>query len=219
MIGVDVSIERDDTGDLFERIQSAALASRITIVMARAIAIKLKDHFRALDASRHKYGKHFYSLAGDSISIRGSGGLALVSITQRGLRQRLYGGMIVPKNAKFLTIPASPESYGKRASEFPELKLSKAMNPDGHLQWALVRPASTQLKFRRRLQGDGNIRMTVTPRAMSAGGEVVFWLVRKVNQAPDPTVLPSREELMAAGIGAARIRLNRLQSRSTGGEL
>jgi hypothetical protein len=41
-----------------------------------------------------------------------------VTIRDRRFAQKLYGGTITPKNADALTIPESPEAYGRTAGTF-----------------------------------------------------------------------------------------------------
>jgi len=41
-----------------------------------------------------------------------------VGVNQVGVRQRYFGGPILPVKAQMLTIPACPEAYGKTAGEF-----------------------------------------------------------------------------------------------------
>ncbi len=163
MSGVGVVISRDDASPLLQRVKDAATAAGLSLVMARAIGIQVKDHLIALNAERHRYGRNYYAQAARSVTARAAGGFALVSITQIGIRQRLYGGEITPKNGKrFLTIPADPAAYGMRAGEMQDLKVARVMNPDGRLQWALVRRASSAISFVRRKRKDGD--------APSAGG-------------------------------------------------
>ncbi len=218
MSGVGVVITRDDLSPLLQRVKDAAQIAGLSLVAARAIGILVKDHLVALNAQRHRFGRNYYARAARSVTAKGAGGLALVSVTQIGIRQRLYGGTIVPKNGgRFLTIPANPAAYGMRAREFSDLKVARVVNPDGRLQWALVRRASQAISFARRKQKDGSVKVTVRPGELRAGGEVMFWLVRKVTQRADPTVMPSRLEMATAGVAAAERRIMRLGSRAEGG--
>ncbi len=104
-----------------------------------------------------------------------------------------------------------------RAGEFQDLHVGRAMNPAGRIQWALIRRASTAISIARRKRADGTIKTSVRPGEMRAGGEVIFWLVRSVNQRADPSVLPTRQEMIATGVAAAERRLMRLQDRANQG--
>jgi hypothetical protein len=59
---------------------------------------------------------HFWAQVADSI--RGpewvNGGVN-ITITDGRIKQKIYGGEIVAKNAKYLTIPIHPEAYARRA--------------------------------------------------------------------------------------------------------
>jgi hypothetical protein len=216
--GVGIIIDRDDASPLLARVKDAATAAGLSLVMARAIGIQVKDHLVALNAERHRFGKNYYARAARSVSARAAGGFALVSINQVGIRQRLYGGTIRPgAGKKFLTIPATPEAYGMRAREFQDLKVGRALNPDGRIQWALIRRASTAISFTRRKRKDGTVKLAVRPGELRAGGEVIFWLVSKVTQRADPSVLPTKQEMAATGIAAAERRLMRLTDRANQG--
>ena len=52
---------------------------------------------------------------------------------------------------------------------------------------------------------------------LNLGGQVVYWLVRKVTQQADPSVLPTNEELGAAVVAALDSYLQRQAARNQGG--
>lgn len=220
MSGIGVTITQDDATPLLERLKAAALPVGLSLIMARAVGIQVKDHLVALNAQRHKYGRNYYAQAARSVTARGAGGFALVSVTQIGIRQRFYGGRITAgqngSGRKFLTIPACPEAYGMRAGEFNDLKVGMAMNPKGRLQLALIRRASQAISISRRKQEDGSFRYKVTGRQLIEG-EVMFWLVHSVNQRADPTVLPPHQEMVETAVAAGLRRIQRLHDRAMGG--
>lgn len=85
-----------------------------------------------------------------------------------GMRQRFYGGTIKPVKKKWLTIPARSEAYGKTAGQFKG-KLHFRMKKGG---------ASATLNDKK--------------------GGVYFWLVKKVEQPADPTVIPPASKFLEA---------------------
>ena len=123
---------------------------------------------------------------------------------------------IVARVAKMLTIPASPEAYGMRAREFKDLDVRRVLDPKtGVLRLALVRRASTQIRYVRRKNKDGTATLNAKP-VREVGGEVMFWLVRKVVQKADPTVLPYAEQMSARALAAIQARFLRLQQKQAG---
>ncbi len=125
-----------------------------------------------------------------------------VGITQKGFRQRLLGGHIRQNTPgkTYLTIPGQALSYGRLAPEFGGLKFTFARNEEGYLMPALVATDNlvlSGLKTRRRRK-KGDPYGPLPPRTPLEAGDVVYWLIRQVNQNPDPTVLPTVDEMKAA---------------------
>jgi hypothetical protein len=194
--------------------------------MARAMGILVKDHLIAVNAERSRSGRNWYARAARSVTTRAAGGFALVSVTQIGMRLRYYGGTVragknistvTGKLTRFLTIPASPETAGMRAGEFNDLDVALVMNPSGRLQWALVRRASSAISIVRRKRSDGTVKTAVRPGMLRAGGTVMFWLVRKATYRADPSVLPTKDEMVTTAVTAAERRIQRLTDRANQG--
>lgn len=138
MSGIGITITRDDASPLMARVKDAAQVAGLSLVMARAMGILVKDHLVALNAERGRSGRNWYARAARSVTTRAAGGFALVSVTQIGMRLRYYGGTVragknistvTGKLTRFLTIPASPETAGMRAGEFNDLDVALVMNP------------------------------------------------------------------------------------------
>ena len=112
---------------------------------------------------RMKGGRHFWSEVADATRIAevSDNGVTVVN-DHVAAAQKQYGGPIVAKNAKALTIPISSLARGKRAGEFPQ-KLFAIKGEDG----------------RRILgynKGRGKKRQFVP----------LYALVKRVNQKPEP---------------------------------
>lgn len=211
--GIGVIVKRDDVSPLLERIRSAAASRGLMLVMGRAVATQIKDHLVALNAQRHRYGRNYYARAARAVSVRAAGGFALITIAHVGIRQRFYGGEIRPRFGKYLTIPVAPEAHGMRAREFNDLRFAMMVDPkSGDLRPALVRRASTAISFARRRGKDGVMRTTVLAGDYRNGGQVMFWLARRVSQRPDPSVLPTRQEMLSTALEAGTRRLARLDA-------
>jgi hypothetical protein len=212
-----LSIVVDEITPLLARVKSAAAAQGIALVGARAVAGLVKEHLYGLDRQRHRGGRHFYRSAGDSVTTGIVPAGAVVSITQTGFRQRFFGGTIRPRRARMLAIPASPESQGMSPREFPDLDLKRMYDANGAIRLALVRRASTVITYRRRKRKDGTVQLTVAPVMTRLGGDVLFWLVPKVFQRADPTVLPYPAQINQRAVGAIKARFLRLALRQRGG--
>jgi hypothetical protein len=213
MSGVGITI-RDQVRPLLDLMKTEAGKQGLTLVIGRSVANLTRAHLIALNAKRHKNGRNYYAQAARATSYEATPQGAVVSINQVGIRQRLLGGTIQPKDGKkFLTIPAATAAYGARAREFNDLDMQLVLNESGRLQWALVRRVSQAISFRRRKRKDGSIATRVVPGELR-GGEVMYWLVRRVTQQPDPSVLPAPELMIRTGLQAAILRINRLASRA-----
>jgi hypothetical protein len=142
---------------------------------------ELRNHFRRLDVEKpNKLGgarTNFYGRAVQAVQmpeITPEG--VRVGIAHQGLRQRFYGGAIVPVASRYLAIPVHPEAHGKRPREFRDLVLVTSRAG----QAVLMRP-----------QGDGKF------------GEAFYVLKKRVVQKPNAGVLPRSEVLSRAAVAAA----------------
>ncbi len=211
MSGLSINISRDDLSPLLARLGNEANVGGLTNVMGRAAGNLVKDWLYDLDSKRHRYGRNYYRGAADSVTIATTPNSAIISITQVGFRQRLQGGVIKPKaGKKFLTIPAAPEAYGRRAGEFSSLEFRYVLDDGGHLRPALVQRAHTPLKFINRRRKDGTVKLSVKAGALNEE-KVMYWLVRQVTQRADSTVLPAPGLIVAAAVQAGLRRLERLK--------
>ena len=155
-----------------------------------AIATKVKqqvqNHLLAKGPNKKGWpSTSFYPSAAHATSATSDGTHVTVTIDQVGIRQRYYGGRIAPVNAKALTIPIDPLSYGHRASEFPNLSVVKT--PKG--AYLVQKPQNAHSNGRREARS----------RAQEAS-RFLFKLVGSVNQLPDPSVLPSKADLLATAV-------------------
>lgn len=173
---------------------------------ARGVANETREFYAGLERTRpNKQNwprQHFWADTRRSVQNPTVKSLdaATVSINKLGLRQRVEGGYIRPKNGrKYLTLPATAEAYGKRAGEFGNLRFGFAENRYGNLAPALVDAGQQKVSFGRRRK-DGT-------HAVKPGEDlthkVFFWLVRKVYQPADPTAFPTEAQLKAAAIRGA----------------
>jgi hypothetical protein len=155
-----------------------------------------RQHLTVLAGTRHDTARRLgasptghLARAAESVTSRGTQDAAIVTVVSPGI-SRAFGDLtITPKSGKFLTIPATAESYGRRARTFGDLRVAFF----GRGRMALVRP-------------DAN------------GGrdEVLYWLKKKVIQRQDRSLLPSDQDFAAAAVQGikAYIRLWRVSAYS-----
>lgn len=175
-------------------------------VAGRAVANALKKHFRSKqDNEPNKLrGKRTNFWDGVARSVTPSGGdpervdanTVRVTVGATGslakiLMHKLRGGTIVPKRAKYLTIPVHPLAYGVTASHFGK-RLQFAFTPQGR---ALVLAQNMQS---RRYSWGGAQKDQQVLQASGATGTILYLLRKKVTQAARPNTLPSEQTLATA---------------------
>ena len=164
----------------------------------RRLANDLRKHFAQLDASQTNRlgGKrtHFWldvrpATLNPEFDASGQG--VSVTIAHLAFAQKLYGGTIVAKNAKALTIPLHPLAHGRRASVFEE--------ETGH---KLFRGKSKKPNIARLLfaEIDGNL----IP---------IYALATTLTEDADPRAPPPIADLRAGAVESAEKHLARLLAR------
>lgn len=172
-------ISSDGARVKFTRILNDAKNPRaVMAAVGRQGANDLRAHFRRKDQTEaNKLGgrrEHFWRQVMQSVSaptVSSSGRTVTITITDPRFPQKVFGGTIRAKRAKALTIPVTPEAYGRAASVFE------------HETGVKLFVIASEF-------GEGLL-------AAQIGGVVkVEYLLRKsVDQAPDPDALPPRELL------------------------
>lgn len=208
-------ISSNDLAKLQKSLTSTELKNEVALAAGRGAANLVRNHLLDFDSSHpNKLGgtrTHFYASAADSISEpQLSGGTVSFSISKVGLAQRFYGGPIhagvgissmTGSPTKYLAIPACSGAYGLLPDTFSDLRFI----PRGNGRAMLVQPLQTAPSIRGR-------KGKATRRGSKAGGIVMYWLTRSVDQKPDPSVLPTAEALQeAAVVEAGRYLAERLQ--------
>lgn len=178
---------------------STTLPAGLHEAIAKAAADKVREHLKARDSSHPNVmgGKrsHFYWHAAESVQGEATVEGAVVTINHLGLRQRWLGGDIFPINAKYLAIPARAESYGVSPRDFPgELKF--IMFRSGAMALVKADPVVHEESIDE--SGNVSVRSRRKRTRSKTTGLVEYWLKDHVYQSPDPTVLPSPEEMLRA---------------------
>ncbi len=179
-------------------------------VIGRAVVRLVQEHFLRLNRSRpNQLGgprTNFYAQAARNTRFQVTARGVKLSVDQVGIRQRLQGGPILPRHAAHLTLPAIAQAYGRRAGDFRQLELLWRRIGGQTRAVALVEAAAKSPRVR-------------GPATASAGGKVLFWLVRSVTQKPDPSVLPTDQEMIdVASAGANEYFRALLQRIAQGGK-
>lgn len=160
-----------------------------------AVQELLRSHFQRLNKERHRglYMPGFYAKAANAVSykVTTQGGSSAIDISISGpvgIAQRYYGGTIVPKNAKLLAIPnwkMVPETASHGPREFNNLRFVK-FGKGKDAPMALVESGRASLGKKKVRKGGA---------AEMKKGRVFFWLVKKVVQMPDPSVIPAMDDI------------------------
>jgi hypothetical protein len=191
VVTITVEITKDTATPMLASVRQALEPENLLPVLGRSVTNTVRDHFDELESSRpNKLGgqrTHYYSGARQRTSFVVEGTTAIIGIRQVGIRLRYYGGtvhagvnpsMVTGKPTKYLTIPVTPEAYGKRAADFEDLAVL----------WGARGP-----------YGLGRVtRGTISRGGGTERAEVLFILVEQVTIQPDPTMLPPPEALQTA---------------------
>jgi hypothetical protein len=184
----------------------AAFLSGPGAVKVLAIAGRkvVKEHLDNLQATRpNRLGgprTDYYGAAARATNWRQDSEGAIVAVSQVGMRLHYLGGTVTPGKSqsaygsgptKYLAIPAVAFAHGKRPSDFTGLSVL----------WGKQGPVA----LGRRYMGQTT---------------VVFWLVKKTEHKPDPTVLPTsadyRAEFDPAILEAMRRKFKGLETTEEG---
>ena len=190
-VNIDV---RDQATPLLKATEAKIAPATVAKVAGRAGQNFVRGHFTRLDSARPNRlaGKrtHFYSKAKAGTTYKADATGATVSVNQVGIRQRIEGGVILPKKpGGFLTIPARAEAYGRRAREFNNLKV---LFGRGGQPVALVVADATEVRATKKgFKSRGEV-----------GGGVMYWLVKRVDQKADPSVMPNLARMKDAIVAA-----------------
>jgi hypothetical protein len=164
---------------------------------------QIQDHLRGLESSRpNRLGgrrTHFWAKAAQATFFEVQDDGVVVSINQQGMRQRFEGGTLKPVHKKWLTIPIRAEAHGRRAGEFNDLRFVQLSRGTA----MLVQADQTQVRFRKR---KGGIRVQ---KGEEVGGLALFLLKKSVTQRPDPSVLPTEQQILDESRLATRLWIDR----------
>ncbi len=149
---------------------------------ANGVAGLVRQHLRQLGSWRHRSAQE---LGAQPSGILGKAATRTTSsatseygevlIPTPAVRRAFHDVEIRPRNSKALTIPAAPEAYGKRAAVLAALG------------WSIFRPRKKRFLMGAR-PGDAP--------------KVLYYLVGRVRQPQDRSLLPSDEEINSTAAAA-----------------
>ncbi len=202
MIAMSVKVDGQAL-DALDRVSAFMLSESMFNVAGYEGQRTVREHLQGLDETRaNKMGgrrSHYYGNARKATEYHLEGEEVVIGVAQVGMRLHYYGGTVeAGKNSsyatgnptKYLTIPASPEAYGKTVSDFPDLVvvwgkggvpvgLAIGEEPTGSLYLAVTRGPM------------------LTKKSKLKPGKIMFWLKARVSMMPDTSVLPTQEKLGA----------------------
>lgn len=188
--------------ELQEKAARLGQSAEAAKVGGQAVSIVIQNHFYELSRRRHRMSNKFdfYAQAAKSVAVSSTSNGSVVTITKLGLAQRWLGGTIragagtssaTGTLTKYLAIPARTEAEGKPPSAFDDLVFVPRRNGKAMLVEALQTKVSISGKKRRTIK-----------RGSEVGSLVMYWLVPEVTQAPDPSVMPTEDEMTHAATEA-----------------
>lgn len=220
MIAYNIAITRDSATPAVRALEAGLTPAQINPIVGRAGVNVTRSHFQALNRERpNALGgarTNYYLGAARSAQFREVENGVIVSAAQVGLRLRYYGGRVTAgktisritgRPTKYLTIPVHPRAHGKRAGEF-DLELVR--NHRGE-PVALATKSTRGVSLRQTSTGK------VTKRAIGQRGEIMFLLRRSVVHRPDPSILPTLDQLYGAALSALGAHTDRVLERKGGG--
>lgn len=201
---------KDSATPKLNRLSKSISDGTIDNVIGRAATNVIRAHFDRLQQERpNRQGwarQNFWAACNRSTSYQSQPGISVIAIAKLGFRQRLEGGKIEAQNAKYLTIPATSEAYGKRAREFSNLKFGFAENKYGNLMPALIKASETRGQSTNR-----NKKGALKGRdAKKNIGNVMYWLTPRVFQVADPSVLPHEDVITTYAMAEADKHVRRI---------
>lgn len=190
-----VSVDQGDfKTELSKKIQSTSNPRAMLMVVGRELGNQLKSHFQKKDVTdvnklNPSRREHFWLQVGNSVQLPVEEGNTTISVTISDPRfaQKLFGGRIIAKNARALTIPVSPDAYGRTAKTFE---------------------AETGLKlFIIKIGGTKTSNFENAVLAAHENGQkgftVEYLLTPAVDQQADPTALPPMDVLQESLLARA----------------
>lgn len=123
LVNIDI---QDSATPYIQRLMRTLTPVGLDKTIGTDLAEMTRSHLRALDEARpNRIGgkrSHYYGQAARNTRMYLTPGNIRIAIQQIGISLHYFGGTVVPVTKKWLTIPVTSESYGRRAGEFSGLR-------------------------------------------------------------------------------------------------
>lgn len=190
-----IEVIKDEAAkELGALLETAKRPAVVLKAMGRKGGTLLKQHFRAKDKNEPNWlssrRSHVWLEVADGVQnpvLNAQGTQVMIAINHPIIRQKVFGGIIKPKNADYLTLPRSEEAYNRTAETFEKETGLKLIFMRAHSGTAFL----------------GTVRKEGGPL------QVEYVLRKSVNQKPDPTALPEMGAFKTALLEQARVTLER----------
>ena len=194
--------------------------------VGRRMLSYLKEWLRELDRSHaNRMGwphSHFYGQFGNSLFMRVGSSEIDIGGTQPGFLLHYYGGDVTPVHgSKYLTIPATGESYNHAAREFNNLvplirrvggiprAVALVEEDEGSAEYAST---GKGVRARRGITENDRNRGVKGVRSDTddEGRRIFYWLVAQAHISADKSIMPTEIEMKNEATSAAISYLNNL---------
>ena len=197
---IDIDLTDDVTPELRALVAQIKPGGPLGTVLGRALATTLRNHFRKRNLKGNKLGgkrTNFWSSMAKAVqNPKISTAEITVTVSDRALAQKVFGGRIVPVNRKALAIPADKKAYGKSPRAFDHLAFIPARKKGSGTVGFLVEGVPGIISR-------GKRKGEATTRPLK-GGALMYVLRAFVDQDPDPEALPTTEQISTDLMTAAR---------------
>lgn len=187
---ITVNITKDTASAMLEGVSRIASHPEVKAEMARRCVELTSSHVSGLSPNKQGWpSTGFYKAVAENVKSedRGDGFSVLVDHPEKhgAMKQRYYGGTIHMKD-KLLTIPARQEFYGRKATDFTNLRF--IMFASGAKALAVGTGGTGRVDF------STGIEHGVRGAGKKAVGVVAYWLKESVDQEGDKGVIPTEQQ-------------------------
>jgi hypothetical protein len=204
VLSVSVTVAASDTRAFLVHITGALENRRgLNAALGERLTDELRDHFAKKNAEPNKWNApktNFWNQVADATKVKEvTDAGATVQVAEQRFNIQLFGGTILPKVARSLTIPVIKDARGESVASYREKtgrRLFRIRGRDMLFEKAEDGQASESRVSATRTRGrNRTLGMRLAGRQ---GIRAVFALKKSVSIDKDPDALPSAEDLLGA---------------------